>query len=104
MNRIFSIAALMLSVMTISSAGLCADRALIALNTSGTVYQLDPKTGALTQKADESLTTFSLGGFARSKNTVYYVAAPGGTTENAVYTFAVKTGTLTHVMFALPER
>ena len=70
---------------------------LVGLNTSGTLYQIDPKSGALTQLADEQITSFTLGGLTRQNKTLYYVAAPSGTSENAIYTLNLKTNQLIHV-------
>jgi len=70
---------------------------LVGLNTSGTLYQIDPKTGSLTQVADEQITSFTLGGLTRQNKTLYYVAAPSGSSENAIYTLNLKTNALSHI-------
>lgn len=74
-----------------------ADSTLLGYNTSGTVFQIDPKTGALTQKAAEELHSFSLGAIARRKSKLYYVSAPSGTTENSIFTADTQSGTISHV-------
>ena len=79
------------------SAPAQAATTLVGLNTSGTLYQIDPKSGALTQVADEQITSFTLGGLTRQNKTLYYVAAPSGTSENAIYTLNLKTKALNHV-------
>ncbi len=70
---------------------------IAALDTNGIVYQVDTKTGALTEKTEEAFTDFSLGGTVRRGGKFYYVVAPAGLSENALYTSILKSGTLIHV-------
>lgn len=89
--------ALFLVTMLIVVNSSQAAPSLVGVNTDGTVYQIDTTTGALTMKAQEQTSSFSLGGFTRKSNKVYYIAAPSGTSENSIYTLVLKTGLLTHV-------
>lgn len=70
---------------------------LVGLDTNGNVYQIDLTTGALTEKAADELHSFTLGGIARKKNTLYYVAAPSGSSENSIYTVNLKDSSFLHV-------
>jgi len=69
-----------------------AANTLVGLTTSGVVYQIDTTTGALTQIVDSPITNFELGATARKGNVLYYVAAPSGTSENAIYSVNTTTG------------
>jgi hypothetical protein len=74
-----------------------AETTLVGLATDGSVYDVNKKTGALTLKANEAFTSFSLGAIARNKNDIYYVAAPSGSTENSLFTANIKSGVISHV-------
>ncbi len=92
---------LLSTALSISSA--TAETTLIGYNTSGDVYQIAPVTGALTLKAQEQLHSFTLGAIARKKSTLYYIAAPGGATENAIYTVNTATAAISHVDLDLAD-
>lgn len=74
-----------------------AESSLLGLDTNGIVYDINTKTGALTKKAEEAFTSFSLGPIARRKGTLYYIATPSGASENAIYTVSTTNGTISHV-------
>lgn len=64
--------------------------------TDGSIYLIDPKTAVTTKVAESALTTFEAGAI-RQNNTFYYVGAPSGTTENALFKADLKTGTISFV-------
>lgn len=70
---------------------------LIGINTSGTIYQVNLQTGELTEKANEEVTGVSLGATARRGAQFFYVAAPSGTSENAIFKANTRTAEITHV-------
>lgn len=70
---------------------------LVGLNTSGAVYEVDAKTGTLTKLTEDSSSNFSLGATARFKSTFYYVAAPSGASEYAIFSVNLKTNAVTYV-------
>ncbi len=70
---------------------------LVGLSTSGTVQEIDFNTGALSTVVDEQITSFTLGAIARKKDVLHYVAAPSGSSENAIYTVNLKTKIISHV-------
>lgn len=88
----YIIALLLLGVASIAHAA----TTLVGLSTDGTVYEIDPSTGSLTQKVREDISDFSLGGIARKQNTLYYVAKPSGSSENAIYTADLSGATIAH--------
>ena len=101
-NKITLINRPVLIALIIAGSILCstvasADNTLVGLNTDGTVYDINVKTGALTQKAQEALTSFSLGPITRRKGNLFYVAAPSGSSENAIFKVVVNTGAISHV-------
>lgn len=87
----------LLLILEVFSAEACADSSLVGLNTDGTVYSVDLATGALTEKAQEALSNFTLGGITRRNNNLYYVGTPSGSSENAIYKVAISTGVISHV-------
>ncbi len=74
-----------------------AASSLVGLDTNGDLFQIDTKTGVLTAIASEPLHSFTLGGFARLKDQIYYVGAPSGASENALYSYNLKTSVLSHI-------
>ena len=70
---------------------------LVGLSTDGTVSEIDLASGALTTITQEQTTSFTLGGIARKKDTLYYVAAPSGTSENSIYTVDIKLKSISRV-------
>ena len=96
MRKIITFIAICLSVFatTISAQ---ADASLVGLTTSGVVASIDPATGALTEIVTDPITSFELGAIARSGNKLFYVAAPSGTSQIAIFTVNTKTNLASHV-------
>ncbi len=84
-------------LLAVSSAH-AAPRKFLGLNTSGVLYEIDSSTGALTVKVNGEIHSFTLGGFLRTNQVLYYVAAPSGATENAIFTYSIPSGTLLSVI------
>jgi hypothetical protein len=70
---------------------------LVALSTSGTIYEINQNTGESTEIAEEIISSFTLGGIARRNNILYYIATPSASTENSIYKLNIKTKVLSKV-------
>ncbi len=93
-----TLTAVFASLFLVSNIAPClAAPTLLGLNTNGDIFEIDSTTGTLTEKAAEELHDFTLGGIARKKTKLYYVATPSGSLENSIYTLNLKTNTLSHV-------
>lgn len=85
----------LVSALVVSSADAQTD--LVGVNTSGDISQINLTDGSLTLKAQEAVTSIDLGAVARRKGNFYYVAAPSGTTNHALFIVNLASGTISKV-------
>lgn len=88
---------LYLFISLLLSPSLWAQGLIAGLDTSGIVYQMHHRTGALTSRSNEAFTSYSLGGTARRAGKFYYIAVPSGESENALFTVVLRTGAIQHI-------
>lgn len=100
----FRVAAFIIALLFFpSERTAAAESSLLGYNTNGDIYQVNPASGELTLKAQDQLHSFTLGAIARKGSTLYYIAAPAGATENAIYTANTSTATVTHADLDLSD-
>lgn len=74
-----------------------AQGAVGLLDTNGTIFQLDHRTGVMTTRAESILSGYNLGATTRRGDKFYFVSEPEGSDENAIFTVSLKTGAISYV-------
>ncbi|MBX7138676.1 MAG: hypothetical protein K1X83_11900 [Oligoflexia bacterium] len=96
-NQLKAVGVLLCGILCLSCSVVRAEQKFAAFNTSESVFEVTPSDATLSLITQSELTSFSLGASTRLGNTLYYVAAPSGSSENALFKVNLKTTALTFV-------